>query len=710
MKEKEIINCQNIDDYINSIVNFSESKIPRLVNDPYEKESSLESFLKEVKIHNSSCHSDEACIIAICNEIPKWMALALAKVKKYNLFIANNKYMAIRKAESLRDKYKYFNFLALAHEISTSDLRNFSIALNERYYSFIIHRTYSELSSLIADISLNDRGENKTIHIDKLNPIKKINSENISFYDFKNSTVANIKEELHGKDSEIFSIIGHGRDEFIWLQDGVICSKLINSKIENQDIPKPACFYTGKCYKSDNEILHGYEIKTNNIFMNSCYSGMFEDASYGIEYNMLYGLIGNNTNSYIGSTCAVDGRDFLNFYYIFQMKSGVRLGKVVANLNQVYKNLGLGHEWSYCLIGDAYKKLDSRTKVKKISWNNKKNEDTNIVEKEIVIREKTGLITIDLGHTKISEFNNFSKRIEVKSSSNKDIYGVLRKENLNNYLDIFSDDVLNNCSITIKIYNGKYFNSKEINFLNQLSTLGLNFGNKYQSRLKEITDMSLAFVKNKKYLLPYISENKKLYKKLVNIENGIDDLSTQALDSLKDKINRKSFSLEETLLENGITLMNNLPTNQKCPYCEKVLTINRYEHNFYSHQYWDYYCCTKCGVIEVDQTLGSLIEPSIHGENQTIVGKSLHNKLKIMNKTNNIVNLKVRLCMTRSEENGIKIDNDEHTIALAPNSSTNIPIQIDSSRETIPHVYWLKVLIYIDGQIISLKKDIYFKW
>ena len=70
--------------------------------------------------------------------------------------------------------------------------------------------------------------------------------------------------------ADIFSFMGHGRDESLWLKNSMICGGGIQStKTGNL----PNCRITGKCFIENTEIVPIHNIPALSVFVNACLTG-----------------------------------------------------------------------------------------------------------------------------------------------------------------------------------------------------------------------------------------------------------------------------------------------------------------------------------------------------------------------------------------------------------------------------------------------------
>ncbi|MGE7997635.1 hypothetical protein ACQKOF_02935 [Lysinibacillus sp. NPDC093190] len=721
-----IVKYSSFSDYVNNIIKFDEVNLPILQDDKFNSNFNFASEVvsADITIEKDNHNSDiitNSCIISIGNDECKWISLLHAKLTKQNLYFSENIYEAVELMEKESKDKKYFTFVTTANYIKTEEIAYFSECKNsvlkkgkEIFFSFLVHKTVAQLSEFVVRLKIYTQYKTgKTVHIDRVN-INNSDANNTieGQYNFYNSRVNDIKDSFIEETLEIFSFIGHGRDEFVWLQDGIICGKSANirTNYEFTNQSMPSCYYTGKCYKTDLNILPGYEIDAKHIFMNSCFSGLLDDSSYGLEYNIMYSLLEKNTMSYLGSTCAVDGKSFLNYYYLSQIKSGIPLGIAASNVNDALNNFKLGHTWSYYLVGECAYALDTLYETKQINLHELNSEKIDdITHYTIDVENPFGVISLKFDNSKIlEEYIDFSTRIEVTSNIKQEIYGIFRRSGDLYILDIFTDGAINPSEIKIKIKEAVPFYPKIIEYLKQVNTFGVFFGKQFESLLKETSDIIHKFSKNYKYELPVLSNNKKLYRKLSNIEERISKLNNMILSRLQELISEKSFSLEETLLENGVRFNNNNHrTNEKCPNCNKDICINEYSHEFLLDTTWFYYCCPKCGVVELSQKRDNTLNCYFEGASSVKKEAQIINNLVIKN--NSSKNIKVDFCfaITRSKDNNIEFDSQSKTILIPANGSIHYPLSIRASELTVPHVYWLKSVILVDGKLTSIKKDVF---
>lgn len=611
---------------------------------------------------------------------------------------------SIMEIENLIKNYEFITLVGLPTEIRIEDvfyLQSLRNKLEKNFdFSLLIHKDIYLLSELIIKNELSKYcKERDSLFIDRLNfDRSQSNSNNFNFY---NSHTNLINDVISNNKIDLFSIIGHGRDEFIWLKDGVICGKNSQLNLYNKQSEKPCCYYTGNCYKSDLKVLPGAQLKALHFFMNSCYSSLIDESSFGLNYNILYAVLSGEAVSYLGSTSAVDGTSVLNHYYAALIKSGFPLGSAASKVNDTYSNYKFGQNSAYYLIGDCtYKFTEDLCRVEV-------DVEDPFSTVNVNVKPYSRIIILNFKEKNIlNRFLDFSLRVDLKSSIKEEFYLLFNTKKDGSELHIFTNDYIKSEAVTIRFSENKELNLHLIENLKSLSSMGIPVNREYESLLKETSDFVNKLTKIIKYERTEISKIRKLYKRIDNVNKRVETLCNILLKNIQNAVNSNSFSYEETLLENGFIFSKQLLESKKCFNCNRKLYIDEYTNLLYTNYCLHYTCCPNCGVIKVEDKENKSIDITINGPN-LLTNNDLEIFLEIHNLSNETKEIHYCFSITRSIENGIFVDDEIKYISIPSQTKIKIPAKIQKSEYTVPHVYWLKVNMMLDAKIVSLKKDIY---
>lgn len=694
-----------LEDYIIAVDNFDFNKIPILSQ---KRESSIHMSMLEYDrnnidyINNDECRS---CTFVLKGSMSEPIAKLHSILTSQKLYIVE----CVYDIEKMINGYLQITIIGLPEEIKLEDifyLQSLRKRLEKSFvFSILINRDIYALSELIVRNELSKYVEERdSIFIDRMDFEGSSNEQGYKYLNSINSDVQTVLGNMNTSEFDIFSIIGHGRDEFVWLKDGVICGKnqIISNNIEMEKYGKPCCHYTGHCYKHDLKVLPGNKINALHFFINSCYSALIDDSSFGLNYNILYSILTGKAVSYFGSTSAVDGIKALNLYYIALFKSGYSLGMTAAMVNDVYNSYKLGNENGYFLIGDCTYKL--KNVVKPTIYELPLNRLSSDFEIEVAPNSRIIVLKFE-GRNILPEYLDFKLRIDVIPSSKEELHMVIHSTKEGSEIHIFSEGPIKSDIFKINFSLNKKLDLSSIQSLYRLAGTGVPVNREFESLLKETSDFANKLSKNIKYDRIALNKVRKLYKKVDNFHNRIKKLNIIFLLGIQKSINENSFSYEETILENGFYFLRQTPGVENCFNCQRSTYIDEYTNMIYKNVYLSYTCCPNCGVIKVHENDNTCIVPVIKGPN-LLKDNFLENKLEIYNNSNEEKEVYYSFSLTRSVENNISINKEVECIIIPPYMKVEVPIYIEKNN-TIPHVYWLKINLMVNSNLISLKKDIY---
>ncbi|MGW7362020.1 hypothetical protein ACWGI8_01000 [Streptomyces sp. NPDC054841] len=151
------------------------------------------------------------------------------------------------------------------------------------------------------------------------------------------------------------SLVAHGRDDVIHLNDTVICP--IGAHTIDPGSPSashaPVCAFTGRCYRpevaNENIILSG-GIAADVLFANSCMGMRVNEGLYPQEYLMPHGFVRGTAAAYLATGQVINGLLKVNDIFHTACGTGRTLGEAATLINDHlrYERVDLPY---YTLLG-----------------------------------------------------------------------------------------------------------------------------------------------------------------------------------------------------------------------------------------------------------------------------------------------------------------------------------------------------------------------
>lgn len=696
----DVLKIQNIKYSINKFNNELKSK------------SDITNLCTDLNTGNK----DNVILVFGNNDAYIWTAYYQAKLTNSYIYILKDEKELINYIKCT--KFKFVTIIS-EHKLLTvklissiSEIQLNRLRRKEFYVGYLTARDIYGLTSLIIKNHIYNKDNlYKALTINRLdyNTKKILSSENVDVYPVNMTDVKFIEDDLKTKNRSFLTMIGHGRDDIYWLNNGAICGQSCYYDNSNESLTKgkPSCFYTGKCFKRDMTVFHAYDIASRNVFVNACYSSKIEEGLFSDNFNLVFAFLDGHAVSYLGSSFMVNGAEYMNYYYIAQAMSGIELGNISLNISKIYLDYGLGHPLSYFLIGDPTSKV--KEGIAKIELDIIK-DTNNEYHTYYDISKDTYLISLkfdDIDANKKFLTNEY--KLEVKSN-NKNLYAVFRKTDKNVFLDIFSSTIISKGSLEVNFV--KYYAIDKLAIRNFESMVGIGIcpSSKFKSVLTETKDVAANMSKTNITQISDIRKMNNFYKKIDKLNNRILSLSETILNYLVEQVHTKGYTWDDQCLSNGLQYKKYKNINtEKCINCNRELYEIDYQHEFYTELYRKYYCCSACGITKDVPHDFKGVNIQVKGNSIVLAGDSIEQKLIIKNTTNNILCGFGGMSIASGKDENITYENGYtvEKIILNNDESIEITSKINFPKECIPHNYWLYSNIILNGEVWIIKKDIW---
>ncbi len=650
----------------------------------------------------NSIQSDDTIIYIGNNKEEKLLAYYYANLTKRHLHCFYSVDLFMENVEQFDIRYKTFTFICeYTHRMSLQHMLGQLVP--GLCFGIIIGKTIGEIANHIYKNFVAQFIKN--FNIVTINRVDQLSAEenykNFHYIPRKQATPENVKNNLIDKNNLALTIMGHGRDELIWLTNGCICGK---SKFHDCDYEfTPNCVFNEKCFKKDTEIINAGDIKSNHIFVNCCCSGKISRSVFGEYYNILYSLLETNIITYIGSPFLVNGSEAIIYYYNALLNSGYHLGRICRLLNDFYTDYKIGQNNVYMLFGDPLTKNNYFNEPLLIEC------DINDAEKIIFnLESEISIIVINLNKNLTDEFFEYELEISAKNSRKDNIYAHVKRDRISGLtqLIIFSSSYLKEGEYTIYFNKREKFDFISIRKYNYLIDLGLG-----EPKLKNFLIESIRSISNylsNKSLERLDNINNTNYSKLNKIFVRIQELSKEFTSYIRNKIQYSGFAFDDFCLSSGFSLNNSVLSEKNCPYCGNALYDNEVENKLYKLKRIHTYC-VHCGNI-LDKPIETNIEISFNGQSLYNQGDPLikHSIMITNNQAEDILGY-VALAISNGAKENFAYDPNIYQIKLKKNETKIYDFIITHDEEIACHNYWLTAIALIDSEVYSLKRDVYFK-
>ncbi|MCL5046170.1 MAG: hypothetical protein M1598_05180, partial [Actinobacteria bacterium] len=502
---------------------------------------------------------------------------------------------------------------------------------------------------------------------------------------------------VQGEPYNILSIIGHGRDDLLWLADGALCGRS-RHPVTAGEAKLPACAQTGLCFKPTTRTLPVWKLLVRHIFVNSCYGGKVSETLFDPAFSLGLALLDGHVITCLGSTSMVDGREFLNHLYIALLKSGVSTGEAAAFVNQAYADAGLGHPYAYYLLGDPTQQAFSHQAIMfelpPEGWL-----VTNI--------PRTSLVILDCGSEELGQMVRSGRvRLTASTDRRQTIYGVFRKTAKGNLLYLFSNQDLGPGRFEVRVEQGRAFNFAAVESLGHLDLLKINPDQSVMHTISDLRGMGLNLARDVKYGLTMVSKTREIYERHGRFEEKVREVARRLAAHLLERIHAKGWALDEHSLDQGVFFDRYEETETPCPNCDRPLYLLRYKHAAASAVRRVYHTCSVCGIV---RDYPDREHPAIclSGSSLCQPGEVMEQAVIIRNITSSPLDGWGGLVIVSGAEQGFAYEPALHRIQLEPGWERRLTTSIHVPPSCIPHNYWIRACLVLDGLIWSLKKDIW---
>lgn len=576
----------------------------------------------------------------------------------------------------------------------------------ETNVGIIVGRNVKELLYIInKNIIARKIQTTKALTIDRTDKLTEdiyVDSECYTYMPYSVADKMNILNRI-SKKVDIFSFMGHGRDELLWITNGVICGGVR----ESDDSNLPSCKIEGRCLKKNIDILNVDELYALNLFVNACSVGKVGNAVFGNGYNTLQNLLGEFVVTCIGTPFLANRCEALVHYYTSLIMSGIKLGVVCGLMNSFYSNYRIGLGNSYFLFGDPEAYCISKYHAVYM--------DIGMMEQKIIefeLEEDTPLLCLYLHINLWNDFINLEKSVVLTSGNKQIVYCHMFWDELRGMtnMHIFTKGILKKGKFILRIEEFSKSSKRNVYMLNEFEPI-FNIGimeNKHKRFYQESLSSLENFEVNQNVNMTRLDNiGSTVYAKRKKICDRIDTIINMINMSVQEKVHKKGVAFDELCMANGFNNMDRRIEEEKCPYCNGRLFENRVFNEIYKIKRKHYYCF-KCGNI-LDTPENSYVNIGFK-KNKIRFDRNSINKVEIY-----INNLKpeqsfgtVTIAVVNGQKDEFSYEPSMIEFELEPFASRNFVFEIQSKNSIACHNYWLMGIAVVDSQLYVIKQDIFY--
>lgn len=559
---------------------------------------------------------------------------------------------------------------------------------------------YIENKEIVASGVLTDSNIN-VLSVNRIdyNNLDIIEKENFSYIPRKVVTAENFLKQ--SKNRNVLTLIGHGRDELIWLTEALICNPGNNEERQGEK-NKTSCEICGKCFKDISTVIPIRELQFDHLFINTCCSGKITEAVFGNEHNVSYQFMRENATSYIATPFLAASCPVLNNYYCALLQCGFSLGQIICKINKLYQDYGYGKGNSYLLFGDPDIRFIGRESDEmdlKISFTQ------DIVRFEII--EDKAMVNLFIDGYKMKDVLSYRVGFVVKCLKRNKIFGVTEDCDNGLIIRIFSRGRLEAGIYQIEriiLPNFDIFSLRNFDYLLGMKLNTTKLKNYYYESMNSIRDYLEEEHENRFELDNIYQKN---FEKRKKIYSRIVKLSKEYTVYFGDKIQNKGFAFDAQCLKSGFAYQDKELSEKNCPYCDGIA----YKSIIFNRTYLierQNVLCTKCGII-FDAPKTTNVDVRFVGDSSYSI---LQTDKKVLVEIKNDYDIEIFGNLNVSVANGMNniiISPDIMSVNISPHTSVVYEFEMTTNNEISTHNYWLMASAMLNGEAYFIKKDIFFE-
>lgn len=529
----------------------------------------------------------------------------------------------------------------------------------------------------------------------------KQKSKGFTYIPYNDSTKETLCNAINNC-ADVFSFMGHGRDEHLWLNKGLICNGPDGN--ECGEI-LPYCKKYGRCFEKNFQVLPISETYVINVFINACLTGKIRNGSYGSQYNVAQAFLGEYASSYIGTPFLARAIEAIPHYYTALAMAGYMFGDICYYLNILLQNYKIGLMNNYVLFGDPLFFLKADDMIYRLDLEDeRKNIDFNLEKNKalIIIRFKWNLF---------DDFYALNREVSIKSKSQKPIYCSMIWNNdfQMTVLHVFTRGFLDEGAYSLRISDIKLKQKWDIDGLysvNDIIHMGLT-----NAKINRFWTESIGALDNFKQSLDINltrldNIGKTVYSKYQKLQNRVRIIHEDIVLFEQNHIHNSGELFEDFYMDVGFIEESRKAIRKKCCYCNGDL----YEHDVQSKIYKVkrmHHFCLKCGNI-LTAPHNSLLNLWFYSNDVLKKNKKNSIIMNIKNISNELIVGVAAVAVENGRKYGFTYAPEMVQFELDTNEEQEIEFVIDCTCDDINPLRRLAGIVMANNQFYTITKPIYF--
>lgn len=507
---------------------------------------------------------------------------------------------------------------------------------------------------------------------------------------------------------KIFSIITHGKEDYLRLDDGLICAKCNQNPFIQSNFKRaiPACMQGQICCKEKLDRISVNEIKAQVIFANACLTMKFNKHLFNSDFTISQQFIDGWAGFYIASPLLKAGLPFENLLFNHMIENGYSIGQAVEAVNQNLYRIGLDAP-AFFIIGDPEARFNN------CKYNEFKSSDIEVdasYEKEpyITIRNVTpAFLEVDLGESLLDKYRegNLGFSFEQAFGGKEPYYVCFYDTDKSLKLFIVGLKDKYQKQFTINISDKKEY-SYIVDTIDRFENLS-NLDIKIRSAKKTMNELKNYLPKlNERLNLAQvdITEIEKSKKAILKYQKSFSKLDNELLSTLLKRTESESYHFIEAyqptyLLE----FIDTYP--EDCPYCGEVIYQYNRRNLTNEKRRRIMHSCPVCGVIRDGDDLDIMM--NILGESKLEMNSVNSFELEIINNSQEEYSLLVGCRITKGLSDNYKFGVLEN-VTIEAYENKKIPLSIEVEEPKVNHPKLLRVYGITRGKIYFAGRDLWF--
>lgn len=510
-------------------------------------------------------------------------------------------------------------------------------------------------------------------------------------------------------DTKLLSIYNHGRDDSVYISQGMLCANGEKSICIESNGKYPMCAYGEGCIREDRENYKVQSVNSLVVFINSCFSMRLIEGTFHLDYTLAKAFAKNNACVYIGFPMMKAGREFENILFQKLMLNGFSVGKAISYVNRILYRNKLELPWNI-VVGDPdfCFKRDERYEMKVYEAKFEGGQDIYSID---IAGENLSLVDIcieDRELIKLLESKSYS--LHLKEINKKDLfiyYFPLKGRQYHIYickwgfLDSFKLSLFKEEDSIDNLFKNRI--GVEIDNLKMLKYQIKNYKN-IESKVVDLENNAYNIMRMIDTMKYNIMDNQSGWYKTKKLINKIDQINRIVSNMLVEETKNRIYHFPESIKYMN-TFLNARKCEEKCPLCGDIIFEETTENTIHKYYKRISHICPNCGVVT--DMPNSNLRIKIVGEKH--IKKGVEYNYSIIMTVKNLIEKigYLSLVLVDGEKDGFIIENQEQCILVKQNEEIAVDYVLKVPQSVKSHHYWLRSYFVSAGEIYYFGDNIW---